>query len=243
LKIANLSVLREFNNEWMIEKGLTLSIETAVQGGSISLLRGIKELDHWIGLKEVSKSEDVLEEIKNILIRNGLKKDELKRIVVSNGPGSHTGVRIGMAVGIGLRKAIDCELTWVYALEAMLSSDKIQRLDGIDEIISAVPFGRNQVCWQCFKLKNQKNINCEMEPQLSTIENFSDFVRNGKSQNKKKIIMHRKLYSDYRANFENVSAENTIIIDAGENIAVLNAMIETNRDTESEVLAPKYLYT
>ena len=92
----------------MSDKDLTLSIETAVQGGSISLLQGKTELHNWIGSREVSKSEDVLQEIKNILKRNEIEKEELKKIVVSRGPGSHTGVRIGMAVGIGLRKALNC---------------------------------------------------------------------------------------------------------------------------------------
>jgi tRNA threonylcarbamoyl adenosine modification protein YeaZ len=226
----------------MIEKDLTLSVETAVLGGSISLLQGIKELDHWIGQKQVSKSEDVLEEIKNLLIRNKLKKDELKKIVVSEGPGSHTGVRIGMAVGIGLRKAVGCELVGVYLLEAMLSVCKTQGFDELDELITAVPFGRNQICWQSFGLKDQKTVNCEMESQVSTIENFSDLFRNGKSQNRKKIIMHSKLFSDFRANFENVSG-NILIIDAGENIAVLNAMIAAKRDKQTNALVPKYIYT
>jgi tRNA threonylcarbamoyladenosine biosynthesis protein TsaB len=219
----------------MNEKDLTLSIETAIQGGSISLLQGITELDHWIGSKEISKSEDVLQEIKNIFDRNNLKKEELKRIVVSKGPGSHTGVRIGTAIGIGLTKALECELVGFFVLEAMLLVAKRESSDSEDEIITAVPIGRNQVCLQSFKLQNQKINNYEYyaELQLSTIEDFLDFAVDSIYQNKKKIIMHRKLYLDYRANLEKASTVNNIVIDAGENMAVLNGMLETKRDIET----------
>ncbi len=134
----------------MSEEDLTLSIETAIQGGSISLLQGTTELDNWVGSREVSKSEDILQEIKNILDRNNVGKDNLNRIVVSKGPGSHTGVRIGMAVGIGLRKAINCKLISVSPLEAMLSVYKSENKKDEKEIITVIPIGRNQVCRQNF---------------------------------------------------------------------------------------------
>ncbi len=123
----------------MDKKDFILSIETAVQGGSISLLQGVTELGGWVGTREVSKSEDILEETKNILERTGVEKKEIKRIVVSRGPGSYTGVRIGMAVGIGLSKALDCELIGVSALEAMLLANSRESIDSGEEIITAVP--------------------------------------------------------------------------------------------------------
>jgi tRNA threonylcarbamoyl adenosine modification protein YeaZ len=219
----------------MSEKDFTLSIETAVQGGSISLLQGMTELEHWIGFKEVSKSEDVLEEIKNILDRNQVKKDQLKRIVISKGPGSHTGVRIGTAVGIGLRKALDCELVDVSVLEAMLLAG--YHAEG--EIIIAVPVGRNQVCRQSFKLRDQKFINCEIEPQLSTVEDFLDFAGERKFQHKKKIIMHRKLYLDFQTKFKDVLREFNMIIDAGENVALTIGILGIKKTRKGNVSTPK----
>jgi tRNA A37 threonylcarbamoyladenosine modification protein TsaB len=207
----------------MSEKDLTLSIETGIQGGSLSVLRGIKEIDYWIGSKEISKSEDVLHEIKNIFERNNLIKKELKRIIVSEGPGSHTGVRIGTAIGIGLKKALSCELERVFVLKAMLwLAAEGESVNSEEEIITAVPIGRNQICRQTFKLQNQRIINNESELQFSTIEEFTDFAINSVFQYKTKIIMHRKLYLDYLANLKNSSAANCLIIDAGKNIAGLN---------------------
>ena len=222
----------------MSEKQLTLSIETAIQGGSISLLQGITELDCWIGFKEISKSEDVLEEIKNILDRNDLKRGDLKRIVVSEGPGSHTGVRIGKAIGIGLRKALNCELIGVFAFEAMLLAGKIKSFSLEEDIIAAVPVGRNQVCQQSFKLKDKEIIYFGTESKLSTLEDFLYFTGNEKSRHQKRIIMHRKLYLDYQANFKDVFRKD-IIIDAGENIAVLNGMFGTKQEKVINASTPR----
>ena len=225
----------------MTKKVFTLSIETAVQGGSISLLQGATELDHWIGLKEVSKSEDVLQEVKNILERNDVKKDELKRIVVSTGPGSHTGVRIGMAVGIGVRKALNCELLGVFVLEAMLPDFKSEISSYEGEIVTAVPIGRNQVCRQSFNFRNQKTIYSGTEPQISTVEDFSSFAGNGKFQYTKKLIIHRKLYLDYQAKYKDALMENNIIIDAGENIAVMNGILGVKKHNEADVSKATYV--
>ncbi len=224
----------------MSEKEFTLSIETAVQGGSISLLKGVSEIDGWIGTREISKSEDILEEIKNILERNDLQKKKIKKIVVSRGPGSYTGARIGMAVGIGLRRALDCELVGVSTLEAMLLAGKRENIDVEEEIVTAVPIGRNQICRQNFLSHNQKIINTETQPQLSTIDDFLNSDSNSEFQFKKKIILHRKLYLDFQAKQENRLTENNTLIDAGENIAVLNGMLGAVRDGEVGVLSPIY---
>ncbi len=222
----------------MSEKEFTLSIETAVQGGSIALLKGVSEIDGWIGTREISKSEDILEEIKNILERNNLQKKKIKKIVVSRGPGSYTGVRIGIAVGIGLRKALNCELVGVSTLEAMLLAGKRESINSIEEIITAIPIGRNQICRQNFLSRNQKIINNETQPQLSKIDDFLN--SDSKFQFKKKIILHRKLYLDLQARQENWLEENNILIDAGENIAALDGMLGAGRDGEAGVLSPIY---
>lgn len=218
----------------------TLSIETAVRGGSISLLKGVSEIDGWIGTREISKSEDILEELKNILERNNLEKKKIKKIVVSRGPGSYTGARIGMAVGFGLKKALNCELVAVSALEAMLSADKRESVNSVEEIITAVPIGRNQICQQSFKSHNRKIDGSKAGPQISTIEDFLNSNSKSELQFKKIIILHRELYLDFQTKYENRLTENNILIDAGENLAVLNGMLGVGRDGKADVSSPIY---
>jgi tRNA threonylcarbamoyl adenosine modification protein YeaZ len=208
----------------MNKKEFILSIETAVQGGSISLLRGNDELDCWIGTREISKSEDVLEEIKKILERNDLEKERIKKIVVSRGPGSYTGVRIGMAVAYGLTRAFDCELVGVSVLDGLLLTESKNNVSHTEEIITAVPIGRNQVYWQNFKGHRNGKTDNPSQVQFSIIEDFFKTFDNSEFQLKKKVILHRKLYIEFKAGKGSPLSGNCSLLDAGTNIAVLIGM-------------------
>jgi tRNA threonylcarbamoyl adenosine modification protein YeaZ len=117
-----------------------LALETAVQGGSISLLKGDKELDFRVGDADVSRAEDVLVAINDILRTNEIDKSELGLIAVSNGPGSYTGIRIGLATALGLKNALNIETAGISILEAMTGQTK--------NTITAVPIGKRDVCWR-----------------------------------------------------------------------------------------------
>ena len=73
-----------------------LAIESAIAGGSLSLIRGDVELGNWIGRADVSRAEEILVNIDAMLTACGVSKHDLDLIAVSAGPGSFTGIRIGM---------------------------------------------------------------------------------------------------------------------------------------------------
>ncbi len=222
----------------MSEKKITLSIETAVEGGSLSVLEGVSELDCQIGRQQISSSKDVLEEIQKILERNNIRKKNVEKIVVSRGPGSFTGVRVGLAIGFGLKKALDCQLVGMSTLEAMLIVGKTANIDG-GEVTTAVPIGRNQVCWQNFK-NSGKIVDTQTSPKLSTISDFLNFCIESNIQSKK-IILHRKLYLEIRDKFQKYPAGNILLVDAGENIAVLIGMAGAKPDGQGLLLHPIYI--
>lgn len=117
-----------------------LALEAAVQGGSISLLMGEKELDVRVGDADISRAEDVLAAIDDILKTNEIDKSELGLIAVSNGPGSYTGIRIGLATALGLKNALNIETAGISVLEAMTGQT--------NNAITAVPIGKRDVCWR-----------------------------------------------------------------------------------------------
>jgi tRNA threonylcarbamoyl adenosine modification protein YeaZ len=222
----------------MIRNELTLAIETALEGGSISLLHGVAEIDCWIGKGEISKSEDVLEQIERILERNNLEKKRIKKIVVSRGPGSYTGVRIGMAIAYGLRKALKCDLSSVSVWDGMLQAAKKKTVGG-EEIIIALPAGRNQVCWQIFNEFRPRENTQPLPAQFSTIDGFFSFCRQAKISIEKKIILHQKLYYDLKKIEGDGLADRYILINTGENIAALIGTTEESAD-EYKSLRPIY---
>ncbi len=150
-----------------MKKKITLAIETAVHGGSLSILEDEKEIDFWIGRTEISKVEDVLEQIFQLLKVNRIGKKEIDLIAVSKGPGSFTGARIGLATALGLKTAWNCEIIGVSVLEAMLLTTKKK-----GRVITAIPVGRKQISWQLFENENPPGKAQNIFPILDTISVF-----------------------------------------------------------------------
>ncbi len=120
-----------------------LAIESAVQGGSISLLKGDTEIDFRVGDAGISRAEDILAGIEEILKTNNIERSELDLIAVSTGPGSYTGIRIGIATAIGLKNALNINAAGVPVLTAMAVN-----LAPAGNVVAAVPIGKRDVCWR-----------------------------------------------------------------------------------------------
>jgi tRNA threonylcarbamoyladenosine biosynthesis protein TsaB len=76
---------------------LILSLETATRAGSIALVRGEALLASRAGDAQISHSTNLLEHIKAVLDEAGQTLREIDVFAVATGPGSFTGLRIGLA--------------------------------------------------------------------------------------------------------------------------------------------------
>ena len=96
-----------------------LSIDSATRSGSVALHKD----GQLIGLQQynIDKSHSsLLHVIIDQLIQNcGLSKSDLDAIAISAGPGSYTGLRIGVSSAKGFCFALDKPLIAVNTLEAM----------------------------------------------------------------------------------------------------------------------------
>jgi tRNA threonylcarbamoyl adenosine modification protein YeaZ len=100
-------------------KKYVLGLETGIDGGSISILANNEIIDSARGSGNVSKSEDLLIVLDDLLEKKRIRKSEIKCIVVSDEPGSLTGIRIGLAAAKGLSDALGVPFRQVSVLEAM----------------------------------------------------------------------------------------------------------------------------
>ena len=66
-----------------------------------------------------SHSEKLLEVIQSILHQASISQNDLKLIAVSNGPGSFTGLRIGMSAAKGMAQALSIPILPVPTFEAL----------------------------------------------------------------------------------------------------------------------------
>ncbi len=145
---------------------IILAIESAIGGGSLCLVRETEQIGAWTGDGSLSRAEDLLSNIDLILKRSEVDKKDITRIAVSVGPGSFTGIRIGLATAMGLATALNIDLVRFSILHAMA----MQAPDG-ESILTAVPVGRGVVCMQRF-LKNFDEICPLDEPTAISSEIF-----------------------------------------------------------------------
>lgn len=76
------------------------------------------------------QSEVAAVEIDNCLKENGILAKDLDKIVVTNGPGSYTGIRIGLTLAKVMAKVLNIKLVCLSSLEAMCGlNDKSAIID------------------------------------------------------------------------------------------------------------------
>lgn len=70
------------------------------------------------------QSETILVEIQNLFSQSNLKPTDLKRIVLTDGPGSYTGLRIGMTVAKVLGAMAEIEVYTLSSLHVLAGLEK-----------------------------------------------------------------------------------------------------------------------
>ena len=154
-----------------LDDKLILALETAVGSGSIALFRGQTLLAVSTGSQlHPARAEAVLKAIKELLEGAGYTLKDLGGIAVSTGPGSYSGIRIGLATAIGLKNALGIDCVGVSVLEAIAKSSPAS-----GKVVAAVPVGKNDVAWQAFEMDNEI-ATATSEPKLSSLVEFTDAI-------------------------------------------------------------------
>ncbi len=184
-----------------------LAIETAVSGGSIALFRGDNYLDGRDG--NVARSENLLSSIAELLSFHNVDRGSLQALAVSLGPGSYTGIRIGISTVLGLENALSIKCTGVSVLSAM------NALAGWESPSScAVGMGRAGLCLQEFSAAGASL----SEPAVTDQATLIRVIKLGG----KRVVVDSSLYQNVMAEMPDISSAS--LIDAGTDLARLIGM-------------------
>ena len=93
---------------------LTLAFDTATDVATAALLD-----DEQVLGERTTRAVRLLEEVDELVREAGAEPGDLRRLVVGVGPGSFTGVRIGLAAARGLALALDVPVAGVSTLDAL----------------------------------------------------------------------------------------------------------------------------
>jgi tRNA threonylcarbamoyl adenosine modification protein YeaZ len=200
--------------------GYVLGIESAIGGGSISLHRNGTEIGGRSGNGSVSRAEELLPQIDRLLREFDVTIRDLDVIIVSTGPGSYTGIRVGIATIMGLRASVSARCLGATVLQAMTSVAKDQLT-----VMTGVPMGRNMVCSQLFEGDRPTNT-----PKLNTADEFIESVVAFTGP----VVVHGSLFDDIK------DPGSVRLIDAGDNLASLVAAAASS-GFASEDLTPLFV--
>lgn len=96
---------------------ITLFIDTHSSKLLIGLLKD-NEILETVSKEEKSHSEHIMPSIEAILENNSIDVNNINRIIVVNGPGSFTGVRLGVTIAKTLAYTLKAEIYPISSLEA-----------------------------------------------------------------------------------------------------------------------------
>lgn len=108
----------------------TLALETSTRRGSVALLEDGRVVASLAHEQQSAHAERLLPLVERALAEAGWPKSSLDRLGVGVGPGSFTGLRVGIALAEGLSVGLDRPLIGVGSLRAMARGGLAERPRG-----------------------------------------------------------------------------------------------------------------
>lgn len=126
-----------------------LAVDTATEACSAALLVGDSLFSRW---EEAPRdhTRKILPMVQAVLDDAGITLNDLDAIAFGRGPGSFTGVRIGISVAQGLAFGVGVPLIGISTLAAMAQG--AYRLDGAEQVLTAIDARMNEVYFGRYEL-------------------------------------------------------------------------------------------
>ncbi|MCB0685470.1 MAG: tRNA (adenosine(37)-N6)-threonylcarbamoyltransferase complex dimerization subunit type 1 TsaB [Saprospiraceae bacterium] len=137
---------------------MILCLETSAAICSVALT----DQGHLISLKESKSPNDhasmILKHVDACLGEAGTQLDQLEAIAISQGPGSFTGLRVGVSAAKGLCFALDLPMIAISTLAA-LASQTIRKYGDCGYVIPMIEARKNEVYGAIYRPDMQLELN------------------------------------------------------------------------------------
>ena len=154
---------------------LILGIESSAKAASCALVRGGVLIGQYFQCSGLTHSATLLPMAENLLASTGTDRRELDAVAVSRGPGSFTGIRIGVAAAKGLCWALEKPAVGVSTLEAMAWNGAARGEGAL--ICCCMDARRDQVYNALFRIKDGRPVRLVPDRALSLAELDAELAR------------------------------------------------------------------
>ena len=121
---------------------MLLAVDTATRFASIALYDGSGVIAEESWRSDNNHSREVLPSISDMLARQGLGPDDLTAVAVAIGPGSFTGLRIGLSIAKGLCLALGIPIIAIPTLD--ITTYAVGDPGG--PVVAVLEAGRGRIC-------------------------------------------------------------------------------------------------
>ena len=115
---------------------VTLALDTTTKIATTAVVSGTRVVGEWAGDAGLSPAAQLPRGLEEALAAAGCRPGDIDVLAVAVGPGSFTGLRVGIATMQGLAVALARPLVGVSALEALTTCAAAECADGEEVLIS-----------------------------------------------------------------------------------------------------------
>ena len=150
---------------------LLLGIDSSGRQGSVALMKAqeaelrLLELETMAGGRY---SELLLHAIDNLLTKHGVARSELGLIGVASGPGSFTGLRVGIATVKGVAEVLETPVVAVSVLEAIALRSGAQ-----GHVIAALDAQRSELFFGEYEIASAAQMAEKLNEDVASIADFA----------------------------------------------------------------------
>ncbi len=212
---------------------LILGIDTSTNVGSVSLYCTTKGVLGEISINvNNTHSENIMVIIDYLIELTKTNVADIEKIAVSIGPGSFTGIRIGVGVAKGLATSIGCKIVGVNELDVIAGGSTNNNI----EICSIIDARKERGYYGVFKYENNNLVNIE-EYNVGELREFLE----------KRVDIKTLYLGDgaikYKELIKEIVGENGVLSYNSLNIPRASILCELGKDREDNIytLEPIYL--
>lgn len=177
---------------------ITLFIDTSAKDVSIALLKDNKIINKIVKSIPNEHSKYAISYLEEVLKKSNVKPNEVNSIMVTNGPGSFTGIRIGLTIAKIYAYLLNIEVT-------LVSSLKIIALSTEGEYILSLIDARNNNYYLGLYDNNYNEIEEEHFSNIKEVNNIIEKYKNIK------IVANSKLNIDNYEEIKELDIEKIVL--------------------------------